>query len=166
MKTFLISLGVIFVTYFVVYNQTLAGQELKLPVVKVIDGDTIETELVLPYPLNEIKIRIIGIDTPEMPAASYYETGKLGRADCDLEAKRALKARDYVQSLVDESLTYMIITDYKWDKFGGRIDGVVYLVNKQTKVRVNVGDMLIEKGLAVPYDGGTKTANWCAISPL
>lgn len=145
-----------------VYQLTFAD-EIRLPIIEVIDGDTIKTEILLPKPLNDVRIRILNIDTPEKPAASYLETGKLGRANCILEAELALKAKQLVQELVNVSTGYMIVTEYKWDKYGGRINGNVFLIEEKTGAVINVAHELIKLGLAVPYDGGTKTKNWCQL---
>ena len=53
------------------------AQDLIVPVINVRDGDTIEIRMTLPEPLDKVSVRIYGIDTPEIPAASYATTGKL-----------------------------------------------------------------------------------------
>lgn len=135
-----------------------AGSYMLLPVDSVYDGDTIKThvnERRLPDPLNRLSIRVRGIDTPEMPAKSYYETGKLGRADCVQEAELAIKARNFVFELARTSNFRMKVENFEWDKYGGRIVGDVKING------VSVAQELIDAGLAVPYDGGTKTHDWC-----
>ena len=42
----------------------------------------------------------------------------------------------------------------QWDKFGGRINADVFVDG------ADFAQLQIEKGLAVPYDGGTKDS-WC-----
>jgi len=127
-----------------------------LPIVEVYDGDTIKTDMSsrLPDPLGKVSIRIYGIDTPEKPAASYYETGKLGRADCIKEAELALEAKEFVE-MIAIGFKKMKVEDFKWGKYGGRIVGKVKIGG------VNIADALINEGLAVPYFGGTKTKDWC-----
>lgn len=131
-----------------------AEQPLLLPIVSIYDGDTIKTELPLPAPLNKMSIRIRHIDTPEMPAASYATTGKLGRAQCVQEALRALASKQIVSSLAGE-YQLMTITNYEYGKYGGRIVGDVKIGN------VDIATHLIENGYAVKYEGGTKTKDWC-----
>jgi len=131
-----------------------AQTTMELPIVEVHDGDTIRTSLTLPAPLNNVSIRILHIDTPEMPAASYAETGKLGRANCIKEAELALQARQAVADLASGH-SLMNISNYDWDKYGGRIDADVSING------VDIATYLIEKGMAVPYEGGTKTKDWC-----
>lgn len=135
-----------------------AGHYMMLPIDSVYDGDTIKTHISerrLPAPLNRVSIRILGIDTPEMPAKSYADTGKLGRAACVKEAELAIKARDFVRSLAAYS-TKMKVTQFKWGKFGGRIVGSVSISG------VDVATALIDAELAVAYDGKKKTMDWCA----
>lgn len=134
-----------------------AEKYMILPIDYVVDGDTIAThvsEYRLPPPLNELYIRIDGIDTPEMPADSFFETGKLGKASCEKEAKLAIEAKVIVEQLaIGNSKMYVYYR--KWDKFGGRILGRVTING------TDVGELLIREGLAVSYDGKTKTKDWC-----
>jgi len=115
-------------------------------VTKVTDGDTIRVDAsswVLPELGDTIGIRIMGIDTPE----------KGGRAKCDAEAELGEKATEFAKSVIAVGDTVQVEV-IQWDKFGGRIDAVV-LVDGQ-----NFGQMQIDRGLAKPYDGGTKES-WC-----
>ena len=128
--------------------------EMLLPIVSVYDGDTIKTYIPLPTPLNKMSIRLLGIDTPENPAASYAVTGKLGRASCVKEAELALEAKAVVKTMADGA-PYMTVDDYKWGKYGGRIVGKVYIEG------IDVAAKLIQMGLAVEYNGGKKTKDWC-----
>jgi len=127
-----------------------------LPIVEVYDGDTIKTNLSwrLPEPLNLVSIRIYGIDTPEMPAASFATTGKLSRAKCIKEAELALQAKALVVKITEGS-NKMKVSDFKWDKYGGRILGNV-TVNK-----IDIATALIEANLAVEYFGTGIKKNWC-----
>jgi len=119
--------------------------ELILPILKVYDGDTIKTQMPLPAPLNKIGIRVFGIDTPEMG----------GRAKCNTERELALKAKAVVEKLA-LSHSYMIVTNFEWDKFGGRIVGTVHIGD------ANVAPTLLEAGLAYPYFGEKKNKyRWC-----
>jgi len=135
-----------------------AAEVLYLPIVEVYDGDTIKTDLKyqLPPPLNVMRIRIRGIDTPEMPAKSYSVTGKLGRAKCIKEAELAIKATAKLQELANASMdNYMRVTNFKWDKYGGRIVGEVYIDH------INVAKALLDNGFAVVYNGKGKKEDWC-----
>jgi len=143
------------------YSITLSAQDLIVPVIKVTDGDTTEIRLTLPEPLDKVSVRTYGIDTPEIPAASYYTTGKLNRADCVKEAEMGLAAKAMVQALVDNYGGMLLLKGFSWDKYGGRIDADVYVLDVQTGVETYVANRLIDAGLAVPYFGGTKNHDWC-----
>ena len=114
-------------------------------VTKVTDGDTIRVEApwLLPELGDDIAIRILGIDTPE----------KGGRAQCEKEAALGAEATAFAQSIIGVGDTVQVNV-LQWDKFGGRINADVYVDG------ASFAQMQIEKGLAVPYDGGTKQS-WC-----
>jgi endonuclease YncB( thermonuclease family) len=116
-----------------------------MKVTKVTDGDTIRVEApwVLPELGDSIAIRILGIDTPE----------KGGRAKCEAEAALGAEATEFAKSVI--AVGDVVQVDVlQWDKFGGRINADVYVDGE------NFAQMQIERGLAVPYDGGTKDS-WC-----
>jgi micrococcal nuclease len=133
----------IFVLFFLMLAGQAQAEILTLPIVSVVDGDTIKTKLPLPAPLDNVSIRILGIDTPE----------KGGKAKCEKEAALALKASAKTKEIAKGHKT-MQVSQFKWDKFGGRIDAVVVING------VSVGDILINEGLARPYFG-EKKSSWC-----
>ncbi len=141
---------------FLFSTSALAQSYMLLPIVSVYDGDTIKTNLTwrLPEPLNKVSIRILNLDTPEMPAKSYYTTGKLGRAKCVKEAEMAIKAKNRVIEIVGSN-TKMKVFGFKWDKYGGRILGNI------TVRGVDIGKTLIKEGLAVEYYGKGTKQDWC-----
>jgi endonuclease YncB( thermonuclease family) len=140
-------------------SQTTYGYML-LPIGEVYDGDTIKTHFNptrMPEPLNKVSVRIRGIDTPEKPAASYWASGKLGRAKCKKEAELALLAKQKIINLVlQTNSNVMKVSNFEHGKYGGRIVADVRIGG------TDVADMLIRLGLAVPYDGGTKKHDWCS----
>ena len=109
---------------------------------KCYDGDTC-TALIhgdLPAIFNNIPVRVAGIDTPEM------------RGKCIAEKEAAVQARDATRAFV--------------------LGKEVRLVNPQrdkyfrivADVMTDDGDLaehLLNKELAIPYDGGTKKNWWC-----
>lgn len=131
-----------------------SAQELILPIIEVYDGDTIKTKMSLPPPLDNISVRLRGIDTPEMPAKSYYTTGKLGRAKCHNEAILAIAAKNFVTQLTLKSTGYLIVTNFEWGKYGSRIIGDVSIIISQN--HINLVDQLLTKGYAIQYDGKKK----------
>jgi len=119
--------------------------DMTLPIRGVADGDTIKTTLNLPCPLCYVSIRILGIDTPE---STYL-------AKCPAELAKGLEAKLFLTNLVKGHGT-MTVRDVKWDKYGGRIDAIVEIDNK------NVADLLLAAGLAKPYTGQGPKPNWCS----
>lgn len=115
----------------------------ELPIRYVYDGDTILLkEPALPAPLSNVSIRLRGIDTPEL------------RGKCEAEVLKAYAAKQHLKSLIGMSKT-VTLTNYKWDKYGGRIDADL-IVNG-----INLSDAMINSGYAVAYLGfGVKT-DWC-----
>jgi len=114
-------------------------------ITRVIDGDTVEIAVdFLPSPLPpKLSIRVIGIDTPE----------KAPRAQCDSEAALAKKASAFTKDAVANALEVDVVI-LKWDKYGGRVLGEVYLDHQ------SLAQSLISAGLARPYKGEAKQS-WC-----
>ena len=96
----------------------------------------------LPAPLSKVSVRIVGIDTPEL------------RGKCDAEKIMAADAKAKLLQIIGASDT-MIVKNVSWDKFGGRIDGKVFLKDG-TALRLE----MIKSGLARPYSGGFRK-QWC-----
>lgn len=120
--------------------------EITLPIISVTDGDTIRTSLPLPCPLCNMYVRLLGVDTPER--------GK--KARCPEEAAAGIKAKAAVTKLVSTNKT-MTVKEVKWDKYGGRMNGVVFVGD------INVGEYLLNEQLAAPYTGVGPKPNWCKI---
>jgi micrococcal nuclease len=106
------------------------------------DGDTCYIDVpFLPDSLRKMSIRILGIDTPEI------------KGKCDKEKELALEAREFANKAFREA-NEIDYQDLAWDKYGGRLLTNVYLDGKL------YSKMIIDAGLARPYDGGTKEG-WC-----
>ena len=114
-------------------------------ITRVIDGDTVEIAVdFLPSPLPpKLSIRVMGIDTPE----------KAPRAQCDAEADLAKKASAFTKNAVANALE-VDIKILKWDKYGGRVLGDVYLDHQ------SLAESLVSAGLARHYEGDAKQS-WC-----
>lgn len=110
---------------------------------RVVDGDTFEIKNPKPpLELIQTKHRIAGIDTPE----SFKQVAK-----CQKEIELGLKAKEFVSNFVKGGVNIVYL---ELDKYGR------YLVNVD-KNGLNLADELVKNGLAVYYDGGTKTKDWC-----
>lgn len=137
MKNILILIFAFFVT-------AVKAADITLPIRGGIDGDTIRSTLNLPCPLCNVSIRIRDVDTPESGA----------RAKCEKEAKRAKQAKEFTASLIGQSKV-MVVKDIKWDKYGGRINGHVFING------IDIGKALIDNGFAKPYTGQGPKPDWC-----
>ena len=116
--------------------------------VKVYDGDTIDVSYDgLPVPLNKMRIRLPGIDTPELGS----------KAKCEFENEAAVAARDFMEKTLGKVETIRLYSP-RWDKYGGRINGKVYINNDPKKGLIT--DVMIKKGFARVYDNG-KRQGWC-----
>lgn len=114
-------------------------------IISVYDGDTFRGQ-VNAYPKwfgENVGFRIYGIDTPE----------KGWRAKCEKERLLGDKAQKLSEQLLinGKHIEFDVV---KWDKYGGRI-----LANVRVD-GVDIAELLLEKGLAVKYDGGKKP-KWC-----
>jgi len=106
-------------------------------VVSVYDGDTItvaarEGRRGMP---RLFKVRLAGIDAPEI------------RGGSGAEKQAAIEARDFLRgNLLNKCVT---LSDVKLEKYGRLLATVSHKGN-------DVSQMLLNRGYAVPYDGGTK----------
>jgi endonuclease YncB( thermonuclease family) len=112
--------------------------------IKVYDGDTITIASKLPYPsspLYRFSVRLNGIDCPEIKGKDIHEK------ECAQIAKNELS------NLILNKV--VLLKNINTEKYG-RILADVYIDN------INLNEYMIEKRLAVLYDGGTKISpsNW------
>lgn len=116
---------------------------------RVVDGDTVQVDApFLPEPLHKtLYLRLEGIDTPERGQ----------KAGCALESRRAERAKEFVEEKIRLANDIEIKVS-KWDKYGGRVVGNIYLDGK------SLSEILIKETYAIPYDGGEKLYNWCGPS--
>lgn len=102
-------------------------------VVRVIDGDTFVCDVDLGFHVRaRLSCRLAGINAPEHnqpggPEAKARLTEMLGRGE-------------------------ITVTSVGVDKYAGRFDAVVWLTFESGDVW-NVGDMLVDDGMAVRWDG-------------
>lgn len=123
--------------------EPIAGP-VKAEVVRVIDGDTVEVRA-RPWlgMVVETRVRILGLDTPEK--------GRL--AKCESERELGEAASEKMHGLLAPGAT-VTLHDVQQDKYGGRV------VARIETAGADVGAMVINAGLAKPYDGGRKSS-WC-----
>ena len=123
---------------------TLKGKKLKVKVLKVYDGDTIWIAIKLKGKIYRLKVRLLGIDTPEMkPPKSQKNREK--------EIREAKKAKEFLENLVLNKVITIECGD--WDKYG-RLLGTLY--KNYFCGKININNLLLSEGLAKEYYGGTK----------
>lgn len=123
---------------------SVQAADMSMPIRGVSDGDTIQSSVALPCPLCRVSVRIRGIDTPE---STYL-------AKCPKEKALGMKSKIFLSEFLSQ-YDKMLAKDIKWDKYGGRIDAIVFVNG------TDVGALLISKGYALPYDGIGSKPNWC-----
>jgi len=141
MNKFIVALFIILSLLFSAKNY---GSVTVNKVVSVYDGDTIRVNIAHYPPIlgDNISIRILGIDTPELRTKNLKEK------------QLAYKAKEYVETIIKNSKT-IVLKDMQRDKYF-RILANVDVDGK------DLGQMLIDKGYAVKYDGGKKKS-WSEI---
>jgi endonuclease YncB( thermonuclease family) len=106
-------------------------------VVHVVDGDTFEARAAIWLGQSiEVRVRIAGVDAPEL------------RARCDAERIRAEAARDWLVRRIEGA--EVRLSEVHYDKYGGRVDATV------RDGTGDVGAALLASGLARPYHGGRR----------
>ena len=107
------------------------------------DGDTCNAKMLgVPDTLKKIKIRINGIDTPEI------------KGKCEREKKLALEAKVFINDLIKNS-TVIYLKNLKWGKYGGRVVADLYIDKRDYR------EYLKGKNFYVEYYGGKKTKDCC-----
>lgn len=148
MKFHALILACLFVLVFAGIGKAAPDDGYRWIVLGAVDGDTLNVELPgLPPELQPVKIRVLGIDTPESG----------GRAKCKSERDLGAKATALTRFLINDAQRRqrpIAFHQIGWDKYGGRIDAKVTIDGR------SLGDTLIGAGLARAYDGG-KRAGWC-----
>jgi len=107
------------------------------------DGDTCTFTIPGVHPLfgEEISVRIAGIDTPEI------------KGKCLKETALAMQARNLARHMLGQARRIDLL-----DAERGKYFRIVARLLADGK---DVGQTLIDHGMAVEYDGGTKSYDWC-----
>ena len=126
-----------------ILSATSYGDIENVQYVRNYDGDTVTFNLPGLHPIigEKINIRVNGIDTPEI------------RGKCDKEKYDAKQAKEMVADILKEA-EVIILRNMERGKYF-RIAADVIVDGE------NLGDMLVEAGMAVKYDGRKKTYKWC-----
>jgi micrococcal nuclease len=95
-------------------------------VVRIIDGDTVVTDLDLGFNIHwTTHIRLLGINAPELPTPE------------------GIRSRNFLNDLLLHKPVVIQTVKDRPDKYGGRFDGVVWLGE------MNVNEEMVKQGLAV-----------------
>ena len=110
---------------------------------RVVDGDTIDISIDLGFDLTKKeRVRLAGIDTPEK------------RTKDSKEKEMGYQATEFLEMHLMEATKLTVRTE-KDGKFG-RMLGWLYKTDKDT---TSINQIMIDKGYAWSYDGGTKEKN-------
>lgn len=120
-------------------------QRINAFVCNVYDGDTCSVIFRFGGDFLKYKIRVLGVDTPEVSIRGEKNNTPIG----DLEEEAGKYVRDKVKDLI-EGRECDVIFD-KWDKYGGRVNGTIFINGD-----VTLTDYLLQKGYAKPYEGKKK----------
>ena len=114
-------------------------------VVDVYDGDSCKVAFSLNGDIYKWNIRMNGYDSPEMrPSKS--------KPNREAEKAAAVKAKEYLKSLIMKDKQLVYVKCGKFDKYG-RLLGTI-LINKNDVLSVN--QLMINNGHGYEYHGGTK----------
>lgn len=145
-----------------IQKQVYDGDTINNVLMKVADKETKDGEV---WPGVVVKkgevyvsfdLRINGIDTPEK------RPRKAGRTGVSLKNEKfaASRSRQAVIDLLNVSNGHIRLKHPKTGKYAGRMLANAYILDERDEL-ISIADYLIERGLALPYDGGTKTkVNW------
>jgi len=110
---------------------------------RVVDGDTIDISIDLGFNLTKKeRVRLAGIDTPEK------------RTKNEKEKEMGYQATEFLEMHLMEATKLTVRTE-KEGKFG-RMLGWLYKTDEDT---TSINQIMIDKGYAWAYDGGTKVRN-------
>jgi len=113
--------------------------------VNVYDGDTFKAVVYHNRRFKKLTFRPIGYDTPEMKPLKSMENR-------EAHIEKAKEARQKFIDLCGGMHSYIFLRCGKYDKYG-RV--LVHVTNRRYS-RKTINDLMLESGLANPYNGGTK----------
>ena len=111
------------------------NEEKQAKCIKVYDGDTITVVFDTFGTLCKHRIRLYGIDTPEIRTKDL------------VEKEKGFEARDFLRSIILNKI--ITIKCGEFDKYGRLLGTVIHDGS-------NINELLIEKKYAYAYFGGTK----------
>ena len=118
-------------------------------ILKIYDGDTLWGAIKINRKVYKIKIRLEGIDTPELKPPKSQKNR-------DKEIEAAKKSKDYLIKLIDKKIVKIKCGDF--DKYG-RLLATIFKIERKCYIcqsLINVNELMITNNFAKRYDGGTK----------
>lgn len=131
------------------FTFAVSATDYKWKINRVIDGDTIAVTITeLPLNVMPAMVRLGGIDTPETDA----------HAKCEKERLLGVEAMNFTSKYLKSAMVAgkaIVFTNIKRDKYSSRVIGDIKVDG------VDLGNLLLERGYAKPYDGKSKKPDWC-----
>lgn len=121
-------------------------------VLEVVDGDTLDVEIDLGFAIFiKQRVRLAGIDTPESRTTDLNEK------------KFGLEAKQFLKDQLDKCKNITIVTEKPDNKEKyGRFLAWLFLDDSA----ISLNNLMVSKGYAWKYDGGTKTKDFDALLKL
>ena len=147
---------------------SLCGMTLSGKVVEMYDADTCKIALPLQNTFYKFTCRLDGIDTPEIKPRKDKPNreqeivwAKKARNEllslvCDTKIDNLEIKKEEIINILQNNKKIVKVNCLQFDKYGRLL---VELYNKENDTK-SFNDILVEKQLAVKYDGGTKFAPW------
>lgn len=111
-------------------------------VVSIYDGDTCQCVFVYEKRFIRLKVRLNGIDTPELRNPEQKES--------------ALQAKQYLQDLCQQNAYIVFLECLEFDKYGRLLANIYANKDEYQNKQESFNTLLIHAGHAYSYDGGTK----------
>lgn len=123
------------------------GERVRVLVYDVYDGDTCSILVPFGEAHLKLKIRVLGVDTPEVKVRGAAKGTELG----DMEERAGAHVREKVKALIEGKECEVRLD--KWDKYGGRVNGVVFL---ESRKYATLTEYLLANYYAKEYHGKKK----------
>ena len=121
---------------FTIKPWTFSGQTRKAKVIECYDGDTVTITMWIGWQRYSFKLRLEGIDAPEIRTKNIQEKGV------------ARVSKKFLEDKILGKYVKVVFADTE-DKYG-RLLGTVFRRGE------NINVLMVSGGLARPYDGGKK----------
>ena len=111
-------------------------------IVSIYDGDTCQCVIIYNKQFIRLKVRLNGIDTPEIRIPEQKE--------------KAIKAKQYLEELCSNNGYIMFIECLEFDKYGRLLANLFFNKEDFKNNKPSINTLMITSGHAYEYNGGTK----------